>query len=164
MKRIHSVPLGCLALLTLAAWTSPAASHDLRGVGGSLGSLDPERWNDGLALGAHLEFDDAESRVQLRPGFIYWSNDGLSDFNPNFDVAYQFGPAGAVSPYVGAGAGIHVYSYDGPGNPGPDPGANFIGGVLFPSGSTRFFIEGRYAASERSQASIMGGVTLPLSR
>ncbi|HEX7078481.1 MAG TPA: hypothetical protein VF363_08665 [Candidatus Eisenbacteria bacterium] len=165
MNRVYSSAVGCLAFLALIAWANPAASYGLSGVGGELGSLDPEHSGDGLAVGSHLEFEQQDSRVHLEPGFVYWANDGLSDFNPNFDLYYHFADPGSVSPYVGAGAGLHVYSFDGPGSgPGTDPGANFFGGVLFPSASARFFIEGRYVATDRSQASVMGGVTLPLTR
>lgn len=153
----------CLALLATAFGVNSAAAYGLSGVGGRMGSLDPDGWSDGLALGAHLEFEQADTRVHLQPGFIYWSNDGLSDFNPNFDLSYHFGSAAQVSPYVGGGAAIHAYSYDGPGSPGTDLGANLFAGVLFPTASARFFIEGRYAATDRSQTSIMGGVTLPLA-
>ena len=152
----------CLTFLATAVGVGSAAAYGLSGIGGRMGSLDPDGWNDGLAVGAHLEFEQPDTRVHLQPGFIYWSNDGLSDFNPNFDLYYHFGPAGTISPYVGGGAAIHAYSYDGPGGPGTDLGANFFAGVRFPSRTADFFVEGRYAATDRSQASIMGGVTLPL--
>jgi len=157
------VTAACLTLLASAVGVSSAAAYALSGVGGRMGSVDPDRWDNGLAVGAHLEFEQPDTRVHLQPGFIYWSNDGLSDFNPNFDLYYHFGSPGRVSPYVGGGAAIHAYSYDGPGSPGTDLGANLFAGVAFPSASARFFVEGRYAATDRSQASIMGGVTLPLA-
>ena len=164
MKSLWMVGKGCLVLLVLATWSNAAHAYGLTGVGGRLGTLDPEGRDGSLAAGAHLEFEQAESRVHMEPGFVYWSNDGLSDFNPNFDLSYHFLPAGRVSPYVGAGAALHFYSNDGPGDPGSDPGANFFAGVVFPSPSTRFFIEGRYAATDRSQSSLFGGVTLPLGQ
>ncbi|MGE5175615.1 MAG: hypothetical protein ACM3JJ_04495 [Hyphomicrobiales bacterium] len=163
LKRIAAIAFW-LALLAVAIWARGAAAFELSGAGARLGSLDPDGWNDGLAMGAHLEFEQADTRVHLQPNFIYWSRNGLSDFNPNFDLYYHFGAAGHVSPFVGGGAGIHAYSYDGPGSPGTDLGANLFMGVMFPSSTARFFVEGRYAATDRSQTSIMGGVTLPLTR
>jgi hypothetical protein len=164
MKTLRMLGIGCLTLLALATWSGAAHAFGLTGIGGRLGSLDPEGRDGSLAFGGHLEFEQMDTRVHLEPGFLYWSNDGLSDFNPNMDLSYHFAPDGAVSPYVGAGAALHSYSSDGPGDPGTDVGANLFGGVLFPSNSARFFIEGRYAATDRSQASFFGGVTLPLMR
>ena len=164
MKTLRLLGIGCLALLALATWSGAAQAFGLTGIGGRLGSLDPEGRDGSLAFGGHLEFEQMDTRLHLEPGFLYWSNDGLSDFNPNMDLSYHFAPDGRVSPYVGAGAALHSYSSDGPGDPGTDVGANLFGGVLFPSSSARFFIEGRYAATDRSQASFFGGVTLPLMR
>ena len=164
MRSLRMAGIGCLALLALATWTSGAHAFGLSGIGGRLGTLDPEGRDGSLAAGAHLEFEQAGSRVHMTPGFLYWSNDGLSDFNPNLDLSYHFSPAGRVNPYVGAGAALHFYSNDGPGDPGTDTGANFFAGVLFPTPSSRFFIEGRYAATDRSQSSLFGGITLPFGR
>ena len=164
MKTLRMLGVGCLTLLALTTWSGAAHAFGLTGVGARLGTLDPEGRDGSLAMGGHLEFEQMDSRVHLEPGFLYWSNDGLSDFNPNMDLSYHFSPAGRVSPYVGAGAALHSYSSDGPGDPGTDVGANFFGGVIFPSQSARFFIEGRYAATDRSQASIFGGITLPFAR
>jgi hypothetical protein len=68
-----------------------------------------------------------------------------------------------VSPYLGAGAGLHFYGTDPPSNTSTDVGINMIGGLLFPSAGANFFLEGRYVASDRAQAGIYGGVTLPLA-
>jgi len=159
MRMIGSVGLALLALVT---WSGAAHAFGLSGIGGRIGTVDPDGSDGSLAAGAHLEFEEMDSRVHLEPGFLYWNEDGLSDFNPNFDVYYHFEPAGRVSPYLGAGAAMHFYSSDGPGDPGSDVGANFFGGVMFPASSARFFLEGRYAATDRSQASIFGGITLPI--
>jgi len=164
MRSMRTIGSVGLALLALATWSSGAHAFGLSGIGARVGSVDPEGRDGSLAAGAHLELEEQGSRVHLAPGFLYWSNDGLSDFNPNFDLFYHFSPRGRVSPYVGAGAALHFYSNDGPGDPGTDVGANFFGGVLFPSPSTRFFIEARYAATDRSQASIFGGITLPIGQ
>ena len=162
MKSMRTIGSVGLALLALAMWTGGANAFGLSGIGGRVGAVDPEESDGALALGAHMEFEESGSRIHLAPGFLYWNKDGLSDFNPNFDLYYHFKPAGRVSPYLGAGAAMHFYSADGPGDPGSDVGANFFGGFIFPSSSTRFFIEGRYAATDLPQASIMGGITLPI--
>lgn len=162
MRSMRTICSVSLALLALATWSSGAHAFGLSGVGGRVGAVDPEGGDGTLAAGAHLEFEESGSRLHVAPGFLYWGKDGFSDFNPNFDLFYHFSPAGHVSPYLGAGVGMHFYSNDGPGDPGSDFGANLFGGVIFPSSRTRFFIEGRYAATDLSQASIFGGITLPI--
>ena len=153
-----------VAILAWVIGPASAPAFQLSGVGGRLGSTDPESWDHAMAIGAHVEFETVGSRVHLQPGFLYWSSDRLSDFNPNMDVYYHFAPASQVSPYLGAGVGLHRYAVDGGPDPGTDAGANFFGGVILPTGPARLFLEGRYAATDRSQASILGGVTARLGR
>jgi hypothetical protein len=155
----HYAAATVVAILAWMSTPSSAPAVQLSGVGGRFGSLDPESWDQAMALGAHVEFETAGSRVHLQPGFLYWSSDRLSDFNPNMDVFYHFAPPNQVSPYVGAGVGLHRYVVDGGPDPGTDAGANFVGGLLFPAGSARLFLEGRYAATARDQASILAGIT-----
>jgi len=155
----------CLVAIVAAAVFSPRAhAYGLSGIGARFGALDPEGRDNSLAVGGQLEFESRGSQLHLAPGFIYWSNDGLSDFNPNFDLYYHFAPRGEVSPYLGAGLGMHLYAAAGPGDPGNDVGANLFGGVQFPAGSSRFLVEGRYAATDRSQASLFAGLTVPVGR
>ena len=152
------------ATMLLAMGAGSAYGFGLSGVGGRIGSADPDGGDGTLAAGAHLEFQESGSQWHMQPNFIFWSSNGLSDVNPNFDLYYHFDAAGHVSPYLGAGAGFHFYGTDGPGDPGTDVGLNMFGGVIIPSSGADFFVEGRYVASDRSQAAIYGGVTLPLSR
>ena len=156
------VALALAAVLAGAQGPTPAFAFDLTGAGARFGSVDPEGRDMTPTFGAHLEFQSVDSRVHLQPGFLYWSKERLSDVNPNMDLYYHFAPAGQVSPYLGAGVGLHFYAFDGAGDPGTDAGANLLGGVLFPASSTSFFIEGRYAATDRSQASILAGFTARL--
>jgi len=164
MKPVHGIVVACLALLVTAGWTSPASSFGLSGAGVRLGSVDPEGGDASLAGGGHLEFEEYGSRFHLMPSVLFWSNNGLTDINPSFDIYYHFERAGKFSPYLGAGAAMHMYSADGPGSPGSDLGLNLFGGALFPMGSSsRLFAELRYSATELSQTSIFGGLTFPLS-
>jgi len=163
MKPVHGIVAACFAVMLSAAWSAPASSFGLSGIGGRLGTVDPEHSDASLAGGAHLEFEESGSRVHLQPSVMFWSNDGLSDVNPNFDVYYHFERPGKVSPYLGAGAALHMYSADGPGDPGTDVGMNLFGGALFPMRSSRLFAELRYSATDLSQTSFFGGVTFPLS-
>ena len=150
-----------LAITLLTVGTSSSHAFGLAGIGGRIGSMDPDGRDGTMAGGAHLEFEDAGSQFHIQPSFMYWSSDGLSDANPNLDAYYHFASAGKVSPYLGGGVGFHFYDSDGASD--SDVGLNMFGGLLIPSGSTNFFMEGRYVASDRSQFAVYGGVTLPLT-
>lgn len=149
-----------LAALLVAPWSANA--FGLSGIGARVGDVDPDGAGNALMVGGHLEFEESATRFHLQPGLMYWSADGVNDVNPNFDVMYHFSPASSVGPYLGAGAGMHFYSYDRSDFNNTDVGANLFGGVVFPAASQRWFIEGRYVATDRSQTMISGGVTLPL--
>ena len=151
-----------LAAVLLLAGAGSAHAFGLTGIGGRIGAMDPDGGDGTLAGAAHLDFEESGSRVHLQPNVFLWGEGGLNDVNPNLDGFYHFNPAGRVSPYVGAGVGVHFYNSDGPGDPGTDLGVNLLAGVLFPSGRTSFFAEGRYVASDRSQLGLYGGVTVPL--
>jgi hypothetical protein len=165
MKPVHGIVVACLALLLFTAGlASSASAFGLSSAGVRLGATDPEGGNASLSGGGHLEFEESHSRFHLTPSVLFWSNDGLSDVNPNFDVYYHFEPAGHVTPYLGAGAALHIYSADGPADPGTDMGLNLFGGVQFPmGGASRLFGEARYSASDISQTSFFGGITFPIS-
>lgn len=162
MKPIHGIVVACFAVLLCTAWTTPASSFELTGAGGRLGSTSSDDANASLAGGGHLEFEQAGSRIHIMPSVLFWSNDGLSDVNPNLDLYYHFSPPGRVSPYLGAGAAMHIYSAD-VGNPGTDVGLNLFGGALFPMGRSRLFGELRYSATSNAQTSFYGGVTFPIT-
>jgi hypothetical protein len=145
----------------LVAFVPMAHGFGLTGGGGEVGVADPDGRVDGAAeFGAHLEFEDPDTKVHLKPNINYWNEDDMSDLNPNFDVTYHFMSDDKVSPYVGTGVGIHAYDFDGPADDETDLGANFIGGMRFPRESAVFFVEGRYVASDISQVGISGGVTI----
>jgi hypothetical protein len=149
-----------LALFGLAVFVPVAYAFGLTGGGGKLGVVDPEgRMDETAAFSAHLEFEEPGSKVHLIPGVGYWNQDGVSDVNPNLDLYYHFLPEGRVTPYVGAGMGLHAYDFDS-GADETDIGANLIGGVRVPLQKSHFFMEGRYVASELSQFGIAGGVTI----
>jgi hypothetical protein len=163
MKPVHGIVVACLAVLLSAGWTAPASSFGLSAAGVRLGTVDPEDGGASFAGGGHLEFEEYGSRFHLTPNVLFWSNDGLTDINPNFDIYYHFERTGKVSPYIGAGAALHMYSADGPFDPGSDLGLNLFGGALFPVGRSRLFAELRYSATDLAQTSFFGGLTFPIS-
>lgn len=150
-----------LVFAGLVAVVPTAQGFELTGGGGKLGVTDPEGRIDGAAdYSAHLEFEKSGSRVHLMPNVAYWEEDGISDLNPNLDVYYHFRREGKVTPFVGAGMGVHTYDVDGPVEGDTDLGANLFGGVRFPGDKANFFMEGRYVASDVSQVGVRGGVTI----
>jgi hypothetical protein len=153
-----------LVLLVPLLVPSTSDAFSLGGIGPRIGAIDPEGLDGTFAMGMHLDFEKAGSRVHLMPNVLFWDESGLSDINPNLDVMYHFSPAGRVSPYLGAGVGIHFYSSDGPGDPGSDPSANFFGGLLLPVGPTSLFLEGRAVVSDMNQFGILAGATFALGR
>jgi len=164
MKSIAVAASLALAFMTLALVPSSATAFGLSAIGGRVGSVDPEGADGAFTVGGHLELEEYDTRVHLQPGVMFWSSGYLSDVNPNFDVMYHFQRAGSVSPYLGAGMGLHFYSFNlpGPNATSTDIGANLFGGLLIPAPTLRLFVEGRYVASDRSQAMITGGVAFPL--
>jgi len=159
MKSISTIAALGLAVLALVLAPLPAHAFGLSGVAAKVGGENPEHADGSVLVGGHLEFEKAGTRFHLQPGLMYWSSNGLSDVNPNLDVMYHFARPGRVSPYVGAGAGMHFYNND-----NSDLGANLFGGFLIPSNAMRLFVEGRYVATDRSQTQITGGVTFPVGR
>lgn len=159
---------GLLAALTIPvlALLNPVtgSAFGIAGVGPRVGSVDPDGMDATFAAGAHLDFEQPGSHVHLIPNIMFWNKDGFGDVNPNFDVMYHFGAAGEVSPYVGAGGGLHFYSSDGPSDPGTDPSANFFGGLLVPTRAFSLFVEGRAVVSDRDEFGILTGATFPLNR
>jgi len=162
-QRAALLAVALLMPLLLGSPTT-AAAFGLYGVDAKVGVLDPEGVDGTLAVGGGLNFQQAGSHVHLMPNVVFWSENGLSDVNTNFDASYHFEPAGRVSPYLGAGVGAHFYSSDGPGDPGTDVGPNFFGGLTLPMSGASFYLEGRAAVTDRSQFGLMTGATFYLGR
>jgi len=161
----RTAPLAAV-LIAGALFLTPTASSafNLTSMGPTIGATNPDGVDGTVMFGGDLNFEQSGSRVHLQPNFLFWSKEGLSDVNPNFDVLYHFEPAGRVSPYLGGGIGLHFYSEEGPGNPGTDPGANLFAGLLIPSPSATFFVQGRGVLSDRNQIGILSGVLFSLGR
>jgi opacity protein-like surface antigen len=83
----------------------------------------------------------------------------VRDLSPNLDLTYHFDREGRVTPYVGGGLGLHFVDDDRGDRSGTSLGLNLVGGLRFPTAAHRYFLEGRYTASDISQFALMGGVT-----
>jgi hypothetical protein len=155
--------VAAVSVLGIVLTPFPAGALGLAGIGFKTGYLDSDDVDGTLAISGHLEFEHPGSRLHVLPSLYAWSSDPITDINPNLDVYYHFSPEGTVTPYLGAGLGLHFLDVDLPGaGSETDVGGNFFGGVRFPMRSSHLFLEGRYAVSDVSQGSLLGGVTLHL--
>ena len=155
--------IAVLAITALSA-PAPAGAFTATAMGPVIGTMDPDGVDGALAVGAEMSLEQGGSGLHIEPNILYWKEDGLSDVNPNLDFSYHFLPSTQVTPYVGAGLGMHFYDSEGSGDPGTDPGANFFAGVTLPAQSMRFYFEGRVAATDRTQAGILAGAMFYIGR
>lgn len=146
--------------LALALLAAPAHAFGLDGGGGQVGSLDPSHGDAGLALGAHLDMEQPGTHWHLKPNLLYWNSDPEKGVDGNVDAFYHFNAQKQTGPYLGGGLGVAMVDHPVTGTE-TNGAANLIGGVLIPTGQrNNLFVEGRYTASEVSQASLSLGVTL----
>jgi hypothetical protein len=160
MRRFAILVAGALCILSLTTVNAHADTWGMSGFGGKIGYASPEDLDGTVQFGAHIEFESPGNRFHILPSVLYWSEDRFSDFNPNLDVYYHFNPEGFVTPYLGAGLGMHLVGDDITDDSETDVGANIFGGLRIPASSSHYFVEGRYSASDISQFSILGGITL----
>ena len=164
MYRTHlgsSMPRTIRIALLVALLAIPASAwgYGLTGVGGSLGYASPEDLDGTAALGVHAVLEKPGSQLHLDPNMRYWNVNGVSDVAPNMDVTYHFRPETTWTPYVGGGLGVnfvHQREFD---HSDSDLGVNAIAGLRFPTTSGRYFLEGRYTASNINQVSLLTGIT-----
>jgi len=144
---------------TMLVTASPASAFGPTGFGWKLGYMTPENLDGTVLVGAHLEFEQHESRLHLVPSVMYWKTNDLSDLSANADLYYHFVREGLVTPYVGAGLGINSFSNDRSNQSNGKLGANLFGGIRLPAPGFHYFLEGRYTASDVSQFAVLGGVS-----
>jgi hypothetical protein len=153
-----------LAVLAAALLTIPAISYayTMSGVGGRLGYANPEALDGTATMSVHAEMEQPGQRVHLLPNIAYWNVDRVRDVNPNFDLYYHFLPEGRVSPYLGGGMGLNFVRDQRLDHGETSLGMNVLGGLSFPgSGESarRYFLEGRFTASDVNQVAVLTGVT-----
>jgi hypothetical protein len=146
------------AILGLCFVATSASAYGLTGGGGQLGYASPEDLNSTVMVGGHLEFEQAGTRVHLKPNVMYWKSGGESDVNPNLDLYYHFRRDNQVSPYLGGGMGLNMRHENVTDRSDTSLGANVLGGVRFP-GRTGYFVEGRAMTGTTSNVALLGGVT-----
>lgn len=162
IRIITSIAAVSLAVLFLGA--SSARAYGVSGVGGTGGVLSPESRDATGTLGMHAELERPGTRLHLMPGVMYWGSDRRTDFNPNMDVVYHVRKENRLTPYVGAGLGVHLRSGPLPADEATDVGMNLMGGVRFPGRAAKIFLEGRHTVSDVSQTALLAGATFQIGR
>ena len=166
MKSIRII-LSIVAVVSLAVLflaPSSAQAYGVSGVGGAGGYLSPESRDATGTLGMHAELEHPGTRIHLVPGVMYWGSDRRTDFNPNMDVLYHVRKEDRLTPYVGAGLGVHLRGGPLPTDESTDLGMNLMGGVRFPGRSANIFLEGRHTVSDVSQTALLAGATFKIGR
>jgi hypothetical protein len=75
------------------------------------------------------------------------------------DVTYHFRNEDRMTPYVGGGLGMNFVHNRRLDRGESDLGVNAIAGLRFPTSGNRYFVEGRYTASDVDQVSLLTGIT-----
>jgi hypothetical protein len=150
-----------LAAVTTLAMAGSSWAFDVSGVGGRIGVTDPDALDPTPSLGVHAEVEQRGSQLHLMPNLAYWNVDRVSNVNPNFDMYYHFEREHRVSPYLGGGLGLNFRHNDRVDRSQTDLGVNMIGGVSIPdrNAARRYYVEGRYTASDMNQISLLTGIT-----
>lgn len=143
----------------LIALPATARAYGVTGVGGNVGYTNPENLDGAATLGVHAVLEQPGTRLHLDPNLKYWNVNGIRDVAPNMDMTYHFGEETAMTPYVGGGLGVNFVRQERFDRSRSDLGVNAIAGMRMPTTAGRWFVEGRYTASEVNQASIATGVT-----
>ena len=164
MKSIRIIIIAAVSLAVLFLAPFSAHAYGVSGVGGSGGVLSPESRDATGTLGMHAELEQTGTRIHLMPGVMYWGSDRRTDFNPNMDVVYHVRKENRVTPYVGAGLGVHLRGGPLPSDEDTDLGMNVMGGVRFPARSAKIFLEGRHTMSDVSQTALLAGATFQIGR
>jgi len=162
IRKIISIAAVSLAVLFLGA--SSAHAYGVSGIGGTGGVMSPESRDATGTLGMHAELEKPGTKLHLMPGVMYWGSDRRTDFNPNMDVVYHVRKENRLTPYVGAGLGVHLRGGPLPSDDGTDLGMNVMGGVRFPGRSAKIFLEGRHTVSDVSQTALLAGATFQIGR
>ena len=158
---LHLSSMLFLSVMTTLVLAGSSQAFDVSGVGGRIGVTDPDALDPTPSLGIHAEVEQRGSQLHLIPNVSFWNVDRVSNVNPNVDMYYHFERDNRVSPYLGGGLGLNFRHNDRVDRSQTDLGVNVIGGLSIPGGASarRYYVEGRYTASDMSQVSLLTGIT-----
>jgi len=164
-----------MALAQTSTNTQSNVGLGIKGLGASLGFVDPEGGSSTLSLGLHVDAGTLVQNLHVVPYFQYWSvgatvgayETDRSDVAFAMDLNYDFPIQGSrVTPYLGSGLGLHFLSADAtaPGATSSSDtklGIDLQGGIRSPMmPNFSLYAQTRYAfISDAGQFSIEGGFT-----
>lgn len=167
--RWRSLVLVLVAVSALCSFPASAPAQALRsaGISGKLGLVSPDVGDNEIVFGAGWLFELEDTLWRFSPELLFWSADVVSDIILDVNGYYDFMPYDRISPYAGAGLGMHFYDLDVPAGADADNetdfAANLLGGVRGPAWSNgEWFAEARYVITDNEQLMILGGVTIIL--
>ncbi len=174
-----AIGLCCALSPAFAQHAQTAAQNEVglgfKGLGASIGLVDPEDASSALARGIHVDAGQIVKNVHLIPNMQYWSvgtdigaySADVKDLAFAADVNVDFPlQGGRFTPYLGGGLGLNFLSFDTsvpnvPSSNDTKLGLNVLGGMrndVMPNLS--LFGELRYSfVSNANQLKVLGGFT-----
>jgi opacity protein-like surface antigen len=175
-----AIGLCCALSPALAQQHSQTAAQSeaglgFRGIGATIGFVDPENVSSAVDLGFHVDAGQIVHNVHLIPSVSYWNvgtdvgayHADVKDFAIATDVNVDFPlQGGRLTPYLGGGLGLNFLSFDSnaPGGFSSNEtklGLNVLGGMrndVMPN--LAIFGELRYSfVTDANQLKVLGGFT-----
>jgi hypothetical protein len=165
MRLRHFVP-PLVVLVALLAIAPDAMALRSAGLGGKVGLVSPDVGDNEIVFGFHWLFEQENTLWRFSPELMFWSADQVSDIILNVNAYYDFMPHDRISPYAGAGLGLHIYDFDVEGiDNETDLALNLLGGVRGPAfTAAEWFAEARYVITDNEQMMFLVGMTFIIGR
>ena len=165
MRLRHLVP-PLVILVALLAIAPDAMALRSAGLGGKVGLVSPDVGDNEIVFGFHWLFEQPNTLWRFSPELMFWSADQVSDVIFNVNAYYDFMPYDRISPYAGAGLGLHIYNFDVEGvDNTTDLALNLLGGVRGPAfRAAEWFAEARYVITDNEQLMFLVGMTFIIGR
>lgn len=110
---MQRVVIALLIALTLLASAGAARAVGLQAIGVDAGLVNPKHVDTTLGFGFLADFGNLTDLVGWRGSFDYWSQSHVSDYAFGTDLQYLFVTSRpALTPFVAAGAGLHIFHFD----------------------------------------------------
>jgi len=122
---------------------------------------------DQIVVGGHVQSADVAPQLDFVPGIDLGFGDNTTLVSINGDFRYRIATKSQWEPYVGAGIGLHFFSFDnvGPGVDDSDTraGGHIIAGAAVTTKSnSRFFAEAKFGLGDSPDFKAMAGWSFKL--